>query len=97
MKSILTFFIAMTISSVLFAATETSSMRTSSGQLVSIGDSLSDMVIRLNQSPKSMNSYEVKDGNLTKTVVDYVYEIAGVTYTFTIINNQIRKIVWSKN
>ena len=97
MKSILIFFFTITISSPLFAATETSSMRTSSGQLVSIGDSLSDMVARLDQSPKSMNSYEIKEGHLIKTVSDYSYEIAGVTYTFTIMNNQIRKIVWSKN
>lgn len=97
MKSILTLVLALTISSTLFAATETTSMRTSSGQLVSIGDSFSEMATRLGQSPKSMNSYEIKEDNLTKTVSDYIYEIAGVNYTFTVINNQVRKIVWSRN
>ena len=44
-----------------------------------------------------MNTYEIKEDNVVKTVSDYVYEISGITYTLTIINNQVRKIVWSRN
>ena len=87
----------MSASTLTFAASETTSIRTVTGQIVSIGDSFSDVVTRLNQSPKSMNSYEIKEDNVVKTVSDYVYEISGITYTLTIINNQVRKIVWSRN
>jgi len=87
----------MSASTLTFAASETTSIRTVTGQIVSIGDSFSDVVTRLNQSPKSMNTYEIKEDNVVKTVSDYVYEISGITYTLTIINNQVRKIVWSRN
>ncbi len=99
MKSIFACIIALTMSAstLTFAASETTSIRTVGGQIVSIGDSLSDMVTRLDQSPKSMNTYEVKENDVVKTVSDYVYEISGITYTLTIINNQVRKIVWSRN
>ena len=99
MKSIFTCIIALTMSAstLTFAASETTSIRTVTGQIVSIGDSFSDVVTRLNQSPKSMNTYEIKEDNVVKTVSDYVYEISGITYTLTIINNQVRKIVWSRN
>ena len=97
MKSVFTFFIAMMMSSVLFAASETSSVRTANGQLVSLGDSFSDMATRMDQSPKSMNTYEIKEDDVVKTVSDYVYEVSGVTYTFTVINNQVRKILWSRD
>ena len=99
MKSIFACIIALTMSAstLTFAASETTSIRTVGGQIISIGDSLSDMVTRLDQSPKSMNTYEVKENDVGKTVSDYVYEISGITYTLTIINNQVRKIVWSRN
>ena len=99
MKSIFACIIALTMSdsTLTFAARETTSIRTVTGQIVSIGDSFSDVVTRLNQSPKSMNTYEIKEDNVVKTVSDYVYEISGITYTLTIINNQVRKIVWSRN
>ena len=87
----------MSASTLTFAASETTSIRTVTGQIVSIGDSFSDVVTRLDQSPKSMNTYEIKEDNVVKTVSDYVYEISGITYTLTIINNQVRKIVWSRN
>lgn len=52
------------------------------------------MMMRITQSPVSMNSYEVKENDLTVTASDYTYDIDNVLYTLTIINNQVRKIEW---
>lgn len=83
-------------SNAVFAGTSASSARTSSGQIIAVGDSISDMMSRINQSPLSMNTYETKDGEKTVTVSDYTYEIDNISYTFTIINNQVKKIEWTR-
>lgn len=97
MKSLLFLVFSVIISSSAFAGTSTTAVRTSSGQLVSVGDSLTEMSTRIGQSPISMNTYERKEGKEGKTTVtvsNYIYEIENVTYTFTVVNNQIRKIEW---
>lgn len=88
--------LSLFISNAVFAGTSATSVRTSSGQIVALGDSISEMMSRVNQSPVSMNSYETKEGDLTVTASDYTYEIENILYTFTIINNQVRKIQWDR-
>lgn len=94
MNRILALILSLFISSFAFAATSTSAVRTSSGQIVNVGDTASEMMMRIAQSPVSMNSYEVKEGDLTVTASDYTYDIDNVLYTLTVINNQVRKIEW---
>ena len=94
MNRILALVISLFISSFAIAGTSASAVRTSSGQMVNVGDSVSEMMLRVGQSPVSMNSYEMKEGDLTVTASDYTYDIDNVLYTFTVINNQVRKIEW---
>ena len=94
MHRILALFLSLFISSFAIAGTSTSAVRTSSGQMVNVGDTSSEMILRIAQSPVSMNSYEMKEGDLTVTASDYNYDIDNVLYTFTVINNQVRKIEW---
>ncbi|WP_296281096.1 hypothetical protein [uncultured Acinetobacter sp.] len=94
MNRILALVISLFISSFAIAGTSTSAVRTSSGQIVNVGDTVSEMMMRIAQSPVSMNSYEVKENDLTVTASDYTYDIDNVLYTLTVINNQVRKIEW---
>ena len=96
MFRILTLILTLLLSNTVFAGTAASSVRTDSGQIVSVGDSLTEMSSRINQSPVSMNSYETKEGETTVTVSDYTYDIDNIRYTFTIINNQVKKIEWTR-
>ncbi len=97
MFRIFTLIFTLLLSNAVFAGTATSSVRTDSGQIVSVGDSINEMMSRINQSPVSMNSYETKEGELTVTVSDYTYNIDNIRYTFSVINNQVRKIEWTRN
>lgn len=94
MHRILALSLSLFISSFAIAGTSTSAVRTSTGQMVNVGDSVSEMMLRIAQSPVSMNSYEMKEGDLTVTASDYTYDIDNVLYTFTVVNNQVRKIEW---
>jgi len=96
MKTFLTLALALIISNFAYAVVTTSTVRTSSGQLVSLGDTYAEMAARINQSPVSMRSYETKQAETTITVSDYTYEIENILYTFTVINNQIQKITWMR-
>ncbi|OTG65597.1 hypothetical protein [Acinetobacter silvestris] len=94
MKSILIFFLSLTCSSLLFAANETDTLRTANGQLVTIGDSYTKLIDRMDQSPLSMSSYEWKEGKNSYTAMDYIYQIENTIYTVTVVNNQVKKIEW---
>lgn len=94
MKQLLALAFSICISSFAFADSAASTVRTTSGQLVTIGDTIAEMSSRINQSPISMNSYETKDGETTITVSDYTYEIENILYTFTVTKNRISKITW---
>ncbi|AXQ23292.1 hypothetical protein BEN71_14980 [Acinetobacter wuhouensis] len=96
MFRIFTLILTLLLSNTVFAGTTASSVRTDSGQIISVGDSLTEMSSRINQSPVSMNSYETKEGETTVTVSDYTYDIDNIRYTFTIINNQVKKIEWTR-
>lgn len=94
MKSILIFFLAFTCSGLLFAANPTDTLRTSNGQLVTIGNSYTELVKRIDQSPISMHSYIWKEGKKSSTAMDYLYQIENTLYTVTVVNNKVRKIEW---
>jgi len=96
MKNSLVLVLSLFISNFVYASTAASTVRTSSGQLVSLGDSYEEMASRINQSPISMRSYETVQVEKMITASDYTYEIENILYTFTVINNQIQKITWIK-
>ncbi|MCX5469943.1 hypothetical protein [Acinetobacter nematophilus] len=58
------FTLSLFISSSIFAGTSTNTVHTSSGQLISIGDSFTDMNTPIAQSPISMQTYEKKKAKL---------------------------------
>ncbi|WP_151807420.1 hypothetical protein [Acinetobacter bereziniae] len=88
--------LSLFISGSVIAGTSTNTVRTISGQLISIGDSYADMSTRIAQSPISMHIYEKKEGKTTVTVSNYIYEIDQIYYTFTVIDNHIRHIEWTR-
>lgn len=94
MKSILIFFLSFSYAGLLFAANQTDTLRTSNGQLVTIGNSYSEFIKRMDQSPLSMHSYPWKEGRNSSTAMDYVYKIENTLYTVTVVNNKVRKIEW---
>ncbi|AXY57521.1 hypothetical protein CDG60_13710 [Acinetobacter chinensis] len=92
MKYILSLALSLCVSTAVFAATESSSVRTPTGQLVSVGDTLTEMEERMGQSPESMNTYELKEKDHSHIASAYVYEIDNSIYTLTVVNNQVKKI-----
>ncbi|WP_228130578.1 hypothetical protein [Acinetobacter tandoii] len=78
------------------AATETRTIRTENGQLVSLGDSYIQLVQNMQQSPISVRNYEWKEGRKQLTTSDPVYLVGNAYYTVTIIDNVIKKIVWDR-
>lgn len=76
------------------AANETSSIRTPAGQIISLGDSFTDMENRMKLSPTSMITHEIIEGKNSALAMDYRYEIENMIYTITIINDQVKKIEW---
>jgi hypothetical protein len=78
------------------AATETRTIRTENGQLVSLGDSYIQLVQNMQQSPISVRNYEWKEGKKQLTASDYVYLVGNAYYTVTIVDNVIKKIVWDR-
>ena len=78
------------------AATETRTIRTENGQLVSLGDSYIQLVQNMQQSPMSVRNYEWKEGRKQLTASDYVYLVGNTYYTVTNVDNVIKKIVWDR-
>ena len=89
-------FIFVIGTSYAIAATETRTIRTENGQLVSLGDSYIQLVQNMQQSPISVRTYEWKEGRKQLTASDYVYLVGNTYYTVTIVDNVIKKIVWDR-
>ena len=89
-------FIFVIGTSYAIAATETRTIRTENGQLVSLGDSYIQLVQNMQQSPISVRNYEWKEGRKQLTASDYVYLVGNTYYTVTIVDNVIKKIVWDR-
>jgi hypothetical protein len=76
------------------AANETSSIRTPAGQSITLGDSYTDMQNRMDLSPSSMITHELKEGKNHYLAMDYTYEVENMLYTITIVNDRVKKIEW---
>ena len=77
-----------------YAANESRSFRTPSGQIISLGDSYAKLSSHMKQTPTSTQHYEWKEGKNRFTAYSYTYEFHDLIYTFTVVNNEIRKIEW---
>lgn len=77
--------------------TETYSFQTSSNQTISVGDSLSQLIERIGQSPDSMKSTPWQEGAKTINAAQYEYTIGENIYSITVVDHQVRKIEYRKN
>lgn len=93
MQKIILFICAFSLSSLSFA-TETSSFKTGTGQTLTIGDSLKDLVKRIAQSPDALRTVTLNREGKNLTAITYDYSIGQVLYTITVLNEQIIKIEW---
>ncbi|WP_425915589.1 hypothetical protein [Acinetobacter sp. TSRC1-2] len=87
-------FILLTAISFTHAANETFSINTPEGQLISLGDTFTDMQSRLKLSPNSMITRELKEGENRYLAMEYKYEIENMMYTITIVHDRVKKIEW---
>ena len=93
MKIIIAFFLICTFSSLSFA-NETSSFKTATGQTITIGDSLNDLIAKTAQSPAGLKTSEWTEGNETVSALSYEYIIGQTIYTVTVVRDKILKIEW---
>ncbi|WP_130803058.1 hypothetical protein [Acinetobacter ihumii] len=90
------FMALLSSSTLILASTETNSMRSQSGNLVYVGDSYANLMQKMQQAPISQRSYEWQENRKTLSAVDYIYLIDNTYYTVTVVNNQVKKIVWDR-
>ena len=91
MKRLIPLICALSLSTFCFA-TETSSFKTATGQTIKIGDSLNDLISKIAQSPDSLKTIELKEGDQEVTAVSYDYSIGQTVYTVTVVKEKILKI-----
>ena len=84
------------ISHTAMATSSTHSMRTSTGQIISVGDNYISMVDKIQQQPVSTRSYEVKEKSHKYTVNEYIYLVGNTYYTINIVNSSIHSITWDR-
>jgi len=84
------------VSHTVIAASSVNSIRTSSGQIVSVGDNYISMVDKFQQQPFSTRSYEIREKAQKYTVNEYIYLVDNVYYTIALVNNSIRSITWDR-
>lgn len=92
MKKMMALLLGLSLSTLVFAATETSSFRTVSNRTVALGDSLTQLISRTGQSPSSMKSIAWQDGANTINAMQYDYNIGDNVYSVTVVHEQVRKI-----
>lgn len=80
-----------------YAGNSVNSIRTSSGQLVSIGDSYAIMIDKLKQAPISTRSYEIVKNREKYTLYEYIYHIDNSYYTILVKNSHIESISWDSS
>ena len=78
------------------ASSPINSIRTSTGQIVSVGDNYISMVDKFQQQPFSTRSYEVKERSNKYTVNEYIYLVDNTYFTVSIVNNSITSILWDR-
>ena len=94
MKIIIAFFLICAFSSLSFA-NETSSFKTATGQTITIGDSLDDLIAKTAQSPAGLKTTEWAEGIDTVSALSYEYIIGQTIYTVTVVKDKILKIEWT--
>lgn len=97
MKKVLALLLGLSLSTLVFATTETSSFRTSSNQTIALGDSLTQLISRTGQSPSAMKSIPWQEGALTINAMQYQYNIGEKIYSVTVVHEQVRKIEFRKS
>lgn len=95
MKYSILLALALVISTPVMAATETTSVRTSTA-VVSIGDSQSSMISKLGR-PSSSYEYKARNNKgYLFFATDYSYSINNLKYTISVANGHIFRIVWER-
>lgn len=98
MKTIYTLSLYLMLSlfsvSMVYAANETRSLRTATGQIVSVGDRFSQVIEATNQTAHLIQSYEWKENKNRYTANVYHYEDGNSVYNITVVNNEVKKIEW---
>ncbi|WEI23284.1 hypothetical protein PYR74_04405 [Acinetobacter bereziniae] len=89
--------LSLFISGSVIAGTSTNTVRTISGQLISIGDSYADMSTRIAQSPISMHTYEKKEGKrqslsqiIFMKLIRFIIHLQLLKITFAILNGHVK-------
>ena len=94
MKKYIAFLLLAIFSSLSFA-NETSSFKTATGQIITIGDSLDDLIAKTAQSPAGLKTTEWKsEGSESVSALSYEYIIGQTVYTITVVKDKILKIEW---
>lgn len=93
MKKLFGVFLICTFSSFSFA-NETSSFKTATGQTITVGDSLNDLIAKTAQSPTGLKTTEWAEGNGSVAALSYEYIIGQTIYTVTVVRDKILKIEW---
>lgn len=87
--------ICFSISPRIWAAMQqVSSLATSSGMVLHIGDSYQELATYMGQSPNAMSSSTVIENQKNYIAMHYIYEIEGKRYTITVVNDRVRQIEW---
>lgn len=86
-----------TFTNLVYAGNSTNSVRTSSGQVVSVGDSYAIMIDKFQQAPISTRSYEIIQNHEKYTVYEYIYRIDNSYYTILVKNSKIESISWDRS
>ena len=87
--------ICFSICSSIWAATQqVSSLPTSSGVVLHIGDHYQELATHMGQSPNAMSSSTIIENQKNYTAMHYIYEIEGKRYTITVVNDRVRQIEW---
>jgi hypothetical protein len=95
MKSIWVFCAGLACAPWVYAQTyPASSLKTSTGTLLHVGDSYQTLQARMGQSPNAMRSEIVTKNQQSYTALYYVYELDGKRYTITVIDNRVTNIEW---
>lgn len=90
-------FLAFALSTTnIYASNSINSMRTPSGQLVSIGERYNSFISKIQLSPISTRNYEVEKDGEKYTIYEYTYLIENSYYTVSIKNNLVDSIIWDR-
>lgn len=95
MKYSILLALALVFSTPVIAATQTTSVRTSTA-VVAVGDSQSSMIDKLGR-PNSSHEYTTRNNRgYLLFATDYTYSINNLKYTISVANGHIFRISWER-